>query len=215
MTKKQSYYAGDWVEVLIKTEILRTLDKSGQLEGMPFMPEMFAYSGRRFQVVKRAHKTCDTVFPIRGRKLADAVHLETRCDGSAHGGCQASCLIFWKDAWVKRVDGPARHDEILRKSSAAGDDSSFSGQGCTEQDVFAGTLLKTQDNAADPTYVCQNTQVPYATTALPWWDLRQYVEDYFSGNVGMWRIVCGLILLKLLLFEPGRYRTGAPDAVVL
>src|SRR5579863_5800546 len=97
---------GDWVEVLSRAEVLATLDQYGQLEGMPFMPEMFAFCGQRFKVYKRAHKTCDTVFPIRGRRVARAVHLETRCDGSAHGGCQAGCLIFWKEAWLKRVEGP-------------------------------------------------------------------------------------------------------------
>jgi hypothetical protein len=35
--------------------------------------------------------------------------------------------------------------------------------------------------------------LPYATTDLDWWDVRQYVEDYLSGNVGLGRIVNGLI----------------------
>src|SRR6267143_5235805 len=96
--------ASEWVEVRSKEEILKTLDKQGQLEGLPFMPQMFQYCGKRFQVFKRAHKTCDTVFPIRGRKMANAVHLETRCDGQAYGGCQAACLIFWKDAWLRRAN---------------------------------------------------------------------------------------------------------------
>ena len=33
--------AGQWVEVLSKEEILSTLDKNGQLDGLPFMPQMF------------------------------------------------------------------------------------------------------------------------------------------------------------------------------
>jgi hypothetical protein len=37
------------------------------------------------------------------------------------------------------------------------------------------------------------TQVPYATTPLAWWDLRQYIEDYFSGNVTLRRILRGFI----------------------
>ena len=37
------------------------------------------------------------------------------------------------------------------------------------------------------------TQVPYATTPLPWWDLRQYARDYFSGNVTLGRIFSGFI----------------------
>src|SRR4051812_8784655 len=91
----------DWVEVRSEGEILRTLDDRGQLDGLPFMPEMLQFCGQNFQVYKRAHKTCDTVFPVRGRKLQRTVHLDTRCDGSAHGGCQAGCLIFWREAWLK------------------------------------------------------------------------------------------------------------------
>ena len=59
--------AGDWVEVRSKEEILSTLDKSGRLEGLPFMPQMFKYCGQRFQVYKRAHKTCERGgWPLRG-----------------------------------------------------------------------------------------------------------------------------------------------------
>ena len=98
---------GDWVEVRSKEEILATLDRDGCLEGMPFMPEMLSFCGQRFQIYKRAHKTCDTVFPVRGRRVHEAVHLNTRCDGSAHGGCQAGCLIFWKQAWLRLAEGPS------------------------------------------------------------------------------------------------------------
>src|SRR5207245_1707329 len=93
--------AGDWIQVRTKEEILATLDQHGELDGMPFMPEMLAFCGKRLQVYKRAHKTCDTVFPVRGRRLDRTVHLATRCDGQAHGGCQAGCLLFWKEAWLR------------------------------------------------------------------------------------------------------------------
>src|SRR6516225_3074227 len=104
--KTSNLKVGDWVEIRSKEEILQTLDSKGQLDGMPFMPEMFAFCGQRLRVYKRAHKTCDTVFPVRSRRVHRAVHLETRCDGAAHGGCQAECLIFWKEAWLKPVDKP-------------------------------------------------------------------------------------------------------------
>jgi hypothetical protein len=202
--KSSELIVGDWVEVRTKAEILGTLDSNGQLDGMPFMPEMFAFCGKRFQVYKRAHKTCDTVFPVRGRRVADAVHLETRCDGSAHGGCQASCLIFWKDAWLKPIskdspEQPANKVLDLDLSPAAIDaptpqpqnrsSAPGAGPGCSESDVWA--LSRTADsNPADPTYNCQATQLPYATTQLDWWDIRQYIEDYTSGNVTLWRFVC-------------------------
>src|SRR5262245_56805457 len=95
--------AGDWVEVRSKEEILASLDGNGRLQELPFMPQMFQYCGKRFEVFKRAHKTCDTVYPTRSRRLADAVHLKLRCDGKAYGGCQAACLLFWKEAWLKPI----------------------------------------------------------------------------------------------------------------
>src|SRR3954470_14196478 len=93
--------AGELVEIRSKEEILATLDSQAQLDGLPFMPEMFAYCGKRLRVFKRAHKTCDPPNGMQGRRMERAVHLEDiRCDGAGHGGCQAGCLIFWKEAWL-------------------------------------------------------------------------------------------------------------------
>jgi hypothetical protein len=183
--------ARDWVEVRSKEEILRTLDSNGRIGGMPFMPEMFAFCGKRFQVYKRAHKTCDTVFPVRSRRVDRAVHLDTRCDGSAHGGCQAGCLIFWKDAWLKSIS----NDSAERCASVAeqheeSSNGPASSSGCTESTVLARTQTA-DSNPEEPTYSCQATQLPYATSSLVWWEFSQYLEDYGSGNVTLWRILCG------------------------
>lgn len=68
-------HAGDWVEVRSKEEILSGLDKDGRLDGLPFMPQMLSYCGRRFRVYKSAHKTCDTVTGAYvGRRLSGGVH---------------------------------------------------------------------------------------------------------------------------------------------
>jgi hypothetical protein len=183
--------AGDWVEVRSKDEILRTLDAEGRLDGMPFMPEMFAFCGKRFRVYKRAHKTCDTVFPVRGRRVDRAVHLETRCDGSAHGGCQASCLIFWKDAWLKTVnENPPEGVVVNAEANSAPPNAGPSVSKYPESEVWTRSQVAGGDKV-DPTYTCQATQLPYATTHLAWWDFRQYVEDYWSGNVTLWRMICG------------------------
>jgi hypothetical protein len=184
MKTNQKMSVGDWVEVRSKAEILRTLDTNGQLDGMPFMPEMFAYCGERFRVYKRAHKTCDTVFPVRGRRVDRAVHLETRCTGEGHGGCQAGCLIFWKEVWLKPINGNSSD----AASSLVKIDATVAGSaGCTEEDVWRSAQVSSPNSGA-PRYICQATQLPYATTDLAWWDIRQYIEDYRSGNVGLWRI---------------------------
>ena len=180
--------AGDWVEVRSKEEILRTLDEHGQLEGMPFMPEMFAFCGKRFKVYMRAHKTCDTVFPVRGRRVRGTVHLETRCDGSAHGGCQTGCLIFWKESWLKAVQTNSSVNLVLLDTHTRDAEATS----CVEFDVWSNAQKSDpQDGSAK--YVCQATQLPYATSHLSWWDIRQYVEDYVSGNVGLADLLKGAL----------------------
>src|SRR5208283_5901324 len=99
---------GDLVEVRSPAEILATLDERGDLDGLPFMPEMTAYCGRRFAVAARAEKVCDSVDFSGSRRLPHAVLLEDlRCDGSGHDGCQAECRLFWKEAWLNRVSPEA------------------------------------------------------------------------------------------------------------
>src|SRR4051812_36855638 len=96
---------GDWVEVKNAEEILSTLDATGAFEGMLFMPEMLQFCGKRLRVQKRAHKSCDytTQYPYLSRRINGAVLLGTRCDGTAHGGCQAGCTLLWKEVWLKKI----------------------------------------------------------------------------------------------------------------
>ena len=79
--------AGELVEVLGEDQIMATLDERGELDGLPFMPEMLQFCGRRFRVDKLAVKLCDTIGSSGMYRMRDAVHLEgVRCDGQAHGG---------------------------------------------------------------------------------------------------------------------------------
>jgi hypothetical protein len=182
MVKQLDFRAGELVEVRTKEEILSTLDKNGQLDNLPFMPQMFEYCGKQLRVYKRAHKTCDTVNRSSGRTMASAVHLEgVRCDGAAYGGCQAGCLIFWKEAWLKRPSGSQR--SLARLAHRDNSESEAPDGRCSEADVWAGT--RNGDDGNDPTYVCQTTRLPAATGELSPWDIRQYIEDYRSGNVDL------------------------------
>jgi hypothetical protein len=184
--------ADDWVEVRSKAEILRSLDNKGCLEGLPFMPQMFEYCGRRFKIFKRAHKTCDTVNPPGSRRINSAVHLELRCDGKAYGGCQAACLIFWKEVWLK----PVKDNSVQSDSESCRSGSMVNQVGCLEDDVRQATCVRNSQTGGETRYACQATQLPYFTTPLAWWDIRQYVEDYVSGNVTFRRIFCGLVYLS-------------------
>ena len=173
-----AFRSGELVEVRSKSEILATLDRHGRLDELPFMPEMLQYCGKRFRVYKRAHKTCDFVTNTGSRRLERTVHLEDiRCDGAAHGQCMAACMIYWKEAWLRPVTDtdavPAGRTAIRHASSA----------GCSEDDLQTATLVDARGQAGEPVYVCQATELPKFTKPLSPWDIRQYVEDYRSGNV--------------------------------
>ena len=187
---------GDWVEVKSKEEILRTLDKKGRMEGLPFMPQMFKYCGQKFRVFKRAHKTCDWVYTAKAQRLPKGIHLDHRCDGEAFGGCQSACSIFWKEAWLKPVSGSnesAVSSQQSANSISTSVDPSAKSSSCTEADVWGGTRLGIEKGGEEPRYICQGTQVLDFTKPLPWWDIRQYIEDYSSGNVTPGRFIRGLI----------------------
>lgn len=181
---------GDLVEVRSREEILCTLDARGELDGMPFMPEMLQYCGKRFRVFKRAHKTCDYSgeWPHRVRWVNDCVHLEMRCSGEAHDNCQAGCLIYWKGAWLKAVKPGDPQVEVPLQQLTSPKASEFAL--CKVDALYANTCSVSE---SVKTYRCQATQIPAASTACPWWDLRQYLQDYFSGNVPLRRVVDALV----------------------
>ncbi|MEY9183900.1 hypothetical protein ABIG06_005475 [Bradyrhizobium sp. USDA 326] len=203
-----SIQSGDWIEVRTKDEILNTLDKAGRLNGLPFMPQMFQYCGQRFRVYKRAHKTCDTVSgKSLGRKLADGIHLDIRCDGKAHGGCQAACLLFWKEAWLKPVASTSTISSPECGEPPSGKIAPV--VVCTEEDVGKATHIRGADG--EPIYNCQATRLLEYTTPLPWWDVRQYVEDYTSGNATLGRIFSGFIYVGYIFGSLAfRGRLGIP-----
>ena len=182
--------AGEWVEVRSAAEILATLDDAGALEGVPFMPEMLAYCGRRYPVYRRADKTCDTVNWTGLRRMERTVHLANlRCDGSAHAGCQAGCLLFWKEAWLKRSPAaeppagePARPDVNGVTSPAR--DSAW----------LDATVYRIRPEEGEVCYRCQATELPKASCPLPWWEPKQYVRDVTMNKLSPFEVLRGLTL---------------------
>jgi len=178
---------GEVVEVRTEQEILSTLDERGALESLPFMPEMRRFCGKRFRVYRRADKACDTIDWGVLRRMENAVHLEgLRCDGQAHGGCQAGCLVYWKEAWLKRVPAPAE------TTVAAPAPRSQNGR-ATSETLDRATRKGVEDG--ETVYSCQATELVRATTAeLPWWNVAQYARDIRSGNAAPGRVVRGLAI---------------------
>jgi hypothetical protein len=200
-----SLRAGDWVEVRSREEILATLDRSGCLGKLPFMPQMFSYCGQRFRVLKSAHKSCDTVSSrYTGLTVEDTVHLEHRCDGVAFGGCQAGCLLFWKEAWLKPIDvrSPGGTSPL---TGAAAVTALGPGGRCTENDVLAATRTVAPDG--ETIHSCQATRLLEYAKPLKWWDARQYVETYRTGNTTLRELLSGLTYLAFT-YGTGAHRDG-------
>jgi hypothetical protein len=162
---------GDFVEVKSPGEILQTLDADGTLERLPFMPEMAEYCGRRFRVAKRVVKSCyyGTSSGMRTFPAEDVVLLEgLRCSGAEHDGCQKACNIFWREAWLRKVQGA--------KPLQASIDSVSSKQ--------LRTRLKTQ--TGPNTYFCQASEILNATRELSHWErFGKCVSDVRAGNCGV------------------------------
>jgi hypothetical protein len=183
---------GEFVEVRSEEEILRTLDSRGTLDSLPFMPEMLPFCGKRFRVYKRADKACDTIDWGTPRRMKDAVHLEgLRCNGAAHGGCQAACLIYWKEAWLKRVVGPSNASTPIEPVEIAGSQEGVAA--CTRETLMDAT--RREADSEEEVFSCQATELLRATTSpVPWWEPGQYVRDVRSGNASVGRVIRGLFV---------------------
>jgi hypothetical protein len=172
--------AGDTVRVRTAREILATLDDEGTVEGIPFMPEMIGYVGGHYRVSKRVEKICWYTAESSSRRLPNTLLLEDmRCDGSAHGGCQAECRIYWKDAWVERVE-PGTHEQ-------RGDDGSLEE---LREFVTARTrTVKSFESGDEEVFRCQITESLGASTPLHPREWGQYTAELKSGNVGILRFL--------------------------
>jgi hypothetical protein len=177
---------GQLVEVRSAAEILATLDDNGELDNLPFMPEMLEFCGKRLTVHKVAHKLCDTISATGFRWMTSAVHLTSaRCDGGAHGGCQTGCSLYWKEAWLK----PVTADE---PTVAAGPVEAPEPE---RVQVLERAVRRASGPNGEERYFCQATELLRAAPErMGFLDLQQYVVDLRSGNVGL------LTLLRTFFF---------------
>lgn len=187
---------GDYVEVRSPAEILPTLDGEGAIEHVPFMPEMLESCGRRFRVARRVVTTCCGGGGLpRSFKTDDVVTLDSlRCSGAAHDGCQKSCMIFWREAWLRKVDNlvaTPRVDPVESERLRA--------------------HLKVSNCAQR--YFCQASELLKATdhVSTRWKKLWTYYAGYRAGNysfVGMIHILSIWLWWRIRFMIHGRFARG-------
>jgi hypothetical protein len=161
------FHPGDLVEVKSPREILETLDADGTIGQLPFMPEMIEFCGKRFAVSKRVVKICTSGSgsTMRRFRADDVVLLDgLRCSGIDHDGCQKACMIFWREAWLRKVENGAVQSDI-----DLGGHKHLRGR------------LKT--STGPKTYFCQASQLWKAADALSRWErFTLCFADIRAGN---------------------------------
>jgi hypothetical protein len=180
---------GDVVEVKSPAEILSTLEDGDALENMPFMPEMLRHMGQRYTVSRRVDKICDTVAATGSRRMESTVYLDDlRCDGSAHGGCQAGCKLYWKEDWLRRVDPDTDTANLAEERSPA-----------LEAVAKAGTRT-VREGETEKAWRCQATQALRASEHLSVFkDPQQYWREFRNGNFGRLRFI--FLMVRALVME--------------
>lgn len=167
---------GDLVEVASSDEILETLDANGTLNGLPFMPEMLEYCGKRFRLATMIQKTCvessPRFFDVRGFRGGDVWVLdELRCSGAEHDECGRRCLLFWRAAWLRKVEVSR---PLLQIDPVV----------CEQ----ARSRLKTF--SAPGVYFCQSTELVKATESLSKSQrFLKCIADIRAGAVGVFEML--------------------------
>jgi hypothetical protein len=184
--------AGDTVELRTPGEILATLDENGCLDGLPFMPEMLSYFGRRFTVTAQVARACDTVHYSGVRRLRDTVMLDDlRCDGSGHAGCGAQCRFYWKEAWLKPASSTSEAATQPREGTF--DELGELVRGHAQVSSAGETPLR---------FRCQATELLRASEPVGWFSIRSLFHELTGGNVGIVRFV--RVMTRLVLEEIAR-----------
>jgi hypothetical protein len=113
MSKRNARFCrGDLVEVKAPDEIVATLDAEGASGHLPFMPEMLEFCGRKFRVSNRALTICFMGPGSHRRFNDDDVVTLDGVRSAAHVGCQKACMIFWREAWLRKVEGTAVQSQL-------------------------------------------------------------------------------------------------------
>jgi hypothetical protein len=191
---------GDLVEVKAPDEIVQTLDAEGASDHLPFMPEMLEFCGRRFRISRRALTICFSgQGSPRGFRADDVVTLDgVRCSGAAHDGCQKSCMIFWREAWLRKVKDTTVQSQVDLRG----------------MDRLRARL---KVSTGPKVYYCQASELSKATHSLSQWErLRRYLRGLRAGNFNALRmsrsIGTWLFFLKIRRMFLGVYARGSGES---
>jgi 2-polyprenyl-6-methoxyphenol hydroxylase-like FAD-dependent oxidoreductase len=97
---------GDWVRVKSQDEVRAALDAKSRNRGLTFEPEMTRYIGS-------VHRVSEVVERIIDERKGKMVRLDRTvvldkvyCEGLCNKACPRKNPLFWREAWLERVEAP-------------------------------------------------------------------------------------------------------------
>jgi hypothetical protein len=117
--KGDSLQAGDWVRVKLPAELARAMNRNSKNRGLWFDRDMLKHSGQLRRVRGRIEKIID----IHSSKM---IPMKTPCivldgvdySGEFQGFGEQHDFLYWREAWLTRVDSPADHAASRSDGSA-------------------------------------------------------------------------------------------------
>lgn len=102
---------GEWVEVKQPAEILATITRNGINRGMRYDMEMSKYSGERHRVQMRVDRLINEqtgkMMQMKNACIQlEDVYCRAECT-RGRLGCPRASNTYWREIWLRRVDGPA------------------------------------------------------------------------------------------------------------
>ena len=177
---------GDLVRVRAAGEILATLDASGKLNGLPFMPEMLGHCGQPMRVDRRIDKINDWMGGNELRRTKGIVTLvDARCSGVAHGGCHAACQILWNERWLSRVTAGQSDAQAAQANGQGPVDEAASSRALEAMLAKAAVQQTQRDGRMIDRYTCQITELVRASVPMSRWDVRQDLRPVWNGNLSI------------------------------
>jgi hypothetical protein len=100
--------AGERVRVKSLEDIRATLDENGRCEGLAFMSIQGRFCGGEYTVHKRIERFFDErtrrMLKVKNMVILDDVYCEPPREGyQDYAGCDRTCFMFWKEAWLERA----------------------------------------------------------------------------------------------------------------
>jgi 2-polyprenyl-6-methoxyphenol hydroxylase-like FAD-dependent oxidoreductase len=97
---------GDWVRVKSQEEVRAALDPRSRNRGLTFEPEMTRYIGSVHRVAQVVERIIDEQ---KGKMVSldrTVVLDQVYCEGLCNKACPRKNPLFWREAWLERVEAP-------------------------------------------------------------------------------------------------------------